>query len=81
MAKHTLRQKLTDELNSALGRLYDSGFLEGEKPEIQLTPPKQESHGDFACNVALMLAKPAKKNPREIAGQLVDALGNGGGLL
>jgi arginyl-tRNA synthetase len=34
------------------------------------------SHGDFACNVAMRLAKPAKKNPREIATSIVAALGN-----
>ncbi|MEM6733243.1 MAG: hypothetical protein AAF658_16915 [Myxococcota bacterium] len=81
MHKTTLRQKLTHELEAALGKLYETGFLAGDVPGIQLTPPKQEAHGDFACNVALMLAKPAKKNPREIASQLVDSLGDGGGLL
>ncbi|MEO1172995.1 MAG: arginine--tRNA ligase, partial [Myxococcota bacterium] len=81
MKKKTLKQKLTDELKEALERLYTEGFLEGEVPSIQLTPPKQESHGDFACNAALMLAKPAKKNPREIATRLVDALGDANGLL
>jgi arginyl-tRNA synthetase len=34
------------------------------------------SHGDFACNVAMRLAKPARKNPREIAASVVDALGD-----
>ncbi len=34
------------------------------------------SHGDFACNVAMRLAKPAKKNPREIATGIVAALGD-----
>jgi len=37
---------------------------------------RDASHGDFACNVAMRLAKPARKNPREIAASLVDALGN-----
>lgn len=81
MKKTTLKQKLTQELRDALASLYADGFLEGDAPKIQLTPPKQESHGDFACNVALMLAKPAKKNPREIATRLVDALGDAKGLL
>jgi len=34
------------------------------------------SHGDFACNVAMRLAKPAKMNPREIATSIVAALGD-----
>lgn len=77
----TLKQRLTDALTAALGRLYTDGFLEGEAPAIQLTPPKQESHGDFACNVALALAKPAKRNPRDIATRIVEQLGTDDDLL
>jgi arginyl-tRNA synthetase len=36
--------------------------------------PKQASLGDFAVTVAMQLARPLKKNPREVAGALVDAL-------
>ncbi|MCB1214606.1 MAG: arginine--tRNA ligase [Deltaproteobacteria bacterium] len=36
--------------------------------------PKQSSHGDYSSNVAMVLAKPLKKNPREIAQALADAL-------
>ncbi|HEY6280764.1 MAG TPA: arginine--tRNA ligase [Burkholderiales bacterium] len=41
---------------------------------IELTRPKQESHGDYACNLALLLAKPLRGNPRDIAAQLLAAL-------
>ena len=37
---------------------------------------RDASHGDFACNVAMRLAKPARKNPREIATAIVEALPN-----
>ena len=37
---------------------------------------RDSSHGDFACNVAMRLAKPARKNPREIAASVVEALGD-----
>ena len=36
--------------------------------------PKQAAHGDLACTAAMQLAKPLKRNPRELAQQLVDAL-------
>jgi len=36
--------------------------------------PKQASHGDLACTAAMPLAKALKKNPREVAGALVEAL-------
>jgi len=35
---------------------------------------RQKEHGDFACNVAMTLAKPARKNPRELATMVVEAL-------
>jgi len=37
----------------------------------RLSVPKQREHGDFATNLALMLAKPTGKSPRELAEQLV----------
>ena len=37
---------------------------------------RDPSHGDFASNAAMQLAKPARKNPREIATQIVAALGD-----
>ncbi|WP_128895520.1 arginine--tRNA ligase [Longirhabdus pacifica] len=36
-------------------------------PSIHLEKPKDETHGDYATNVAMQLTKIARKNPREIA--------------
>ena len=44
------------------------------QPSIQLERCKDKAHGDLACNVAMMLAKPLRSNPRAIAQQIVDAL-------
>jgi arginyl-tRNA synthetase len=41
---------------------------------IQLERPRDPSHGDFASNLAMLLAKALKKSPREIAQQLVREL-------
>jgi len=41
---------------------------------IQLERPRDPTHGDFATNLAMQLAKALKKNPREIAQQLVNEL-------
>jgi len=41
---------------------------------IVLERPKHAEHGDYACNVALQLAKTLKRAPRQIAAQLVAAL-------
>ena len=41
---------------------------------VVLERPKIAAHGDLACNIALQIAKPLKKNPREIAQTIADAL-------
>ena len=41
---------------------------------VHLERPKQAGHGDFATNLALQLAKPLRRNPRELAALLVQAL-------
>ncbi|HCD06330.1 MAG TPA: arginine--tRNA ligase, partial [Methylophaga sp.] len=42
--------------------------------DVKLERTKDRSHGDFASNIAMVLAKPAKMNPRQIATLIVDAL-------
>ena len=37
---------------------------------------RDPSHGDFACNIAMRLAKPARKNPRDIAAMIIAAIGD-----
>jgi arginyl-tRNA synthetase len=41
---------------------------------IQLDRPKSIEHGDFSSNIAMMLAKPLKKNPRELAALIIEKL-------
>ncbi len=41
---------------------------------IVLERPKSAEHGDFACNIAMQLAKTLKQNPRALAQQIIDAL-------
>jgi arginyl-tRNA synthetase len=43
-------------------------------PNVALERPRDPSHGDIACNIAMQLAKPLKTNPRELATRLVAAL-------
>ena len=46
----------------------------GTTARIQLDRPKQAQHGDFACNIAMLLAKELRGNPRAIAQKILDAL-------
>jgi arginyl-tRNA synthetase len=51
------------------------GLTTSSRPvAVVLERPKVAAHGDLACNVALQIAKPLKKNPREIAQAIADAL-------
>ena len=43
-------------------------------PLITLERPRDPTHGDLACNIAMQLAKPLKKNPRELAQALAEAV-------
>lgn len=44
------------------------------QPKLSLERPKVASHGDVASNVAMQIAKPLKRNPRDLAQEIVDAL-------
>ncbi len=65
-----LRAHLIELLSAAL----DDALPEAPKPAISLERPKSSDHGDYATNVALQLAKPLKRNPRDIALTLARAL-------
>ncbi len=76
-SKSTLTSPLLD-LKGHLAGLFASA-LDAVAPtnsaaSISFDRPKLPEHGDFATNLALQLAKPLKRNPREIAQALVGAL-------
>ncbi|MDP3845730.1 MAG: arginine--tRNA ligase [Pseudomonas sp.] len=69
--KDTIRQLI----QQALARLTTAGVLpQGLSPAIQVENSRDKTHGDFASNIAMMLAKPAGLKPRELAEQLIAAL-------
>jgi arginyl-tRNA synthetase len=41
---------------------------------VLIERPKQAAHGDYACNLAMQLARPLRKSPRDIAQALIAAL-------
>lgn len=54
--------------------LIQLGVAEDQIPEIKIENPRDPSHGDAATNIAMLLAKPLRKNPRQIAEELVSHL-------
>ncbi|NJD36206.1 MAG: arginine--tRNA ligase [Betaproteobacteria bacterium] len=65
-----VRHHLIHLLRTALASVAPAQGL----AEIILERPKQASHGDFASNLALQLARELKANPRQIAERLVREL-------
>ncbi|MBP9703091.1 arginine--tRNA ligase [Candidatus Woesebacteria bacterium] len=65
-------------ITEALGRaLAATGLMpESGVPDFNVSHPKDESHGDYATNLALLLAKNSGKNPREVAEKLITSLQN-----
>ena len=67
---HDVKSQLTALLQQALASVAPTAT---DTP-IHLERPRDPTHGDFATNLAMQLAKALKKNPREIANQLVAEL-------
>ncbi len=65
------KQQLIDLFQAALAPVVAGSGLQ---PGVVLERPRDASHGDIACNIAMQLAKPLKKNPRELAQAIVAAL-------
>jgi len=70
-----MKQTLEALLEQALDDLKSQAAVPQDltlKPSVERTRDPQ--HGDFATNLAMMLAKPCKSNPRQLAEQLISAL-------
>ncbi|MGY2065056.1 arginine--tRNA ligase [Blastococcus sp. SYSU DS0619] len=61
-------EQLQDVVRTAVGAVVERGALPVEVPaDVVIERPKNPEHGDYATNVALRLAKPAGRPPREVA--------------
>ena len=74
-----------EQLRTAVARSL-AQVLEGSEVEpiatedVVIERPKSREHGDYATNVALVMAKKAGRNPRELAGELADLLKDAQGI-
>lgn len=77
----TLKAQIEQRLQAAMSALQAAGHLPADWAAVPvLTIPKDASHGDFATNLALQLAKPMGLSPRQAAEQLVAALVDRAGI-
>ncbi|HEX7813785.1 arginine--tRNA ligase [Dyella sp.] len=71
-----MKEQLRDLLLQAIRTLQAHATLPAdlEVPSFVIERTRNRDHGDFAANAAMLLAKPARAKPRDLAQQLVDAL-------
>lgn len=71
----TMKDTIRQLIQQALTQLVNEGVLpEGLSPAIQVENARDKTHGDFASNIAMMLAKPAGMKPRDLAEKIIAAL-------
>ncbi|MFL0417825.1 arginine--tRNA ligase [Sphingomonas sp. 179-I 2A4 NHS] len=73
----TLYPRFAAHVDAALDALVAAGALDASVDRRNLTvePPRDPAHGDLATNAAMVLAKPAKQNPRALAEKIAAELG------
>ena len=73
--KEPLKRGLEALVTSAISTLRACGELDVESvPPVVIERTRDPRHGDFACPVALGLARAARRNPRDLAARIVAAL-------
>lgn len=68
------QKQLISLIQAAVAQSLPDAQADTAQANVLLERPKVAAHGDVATNVAMQLAKPAKRNPRELAQAIVDAL-------
>lgn len=66
--------KLRNAVSEALKQAFD---LDKPADEIVIETPRSREHGDFAANTAMQLARVLRRNPRQIAEALAQAVDRG----
>lgn len=74
-----VKSSIIEDIKKAIQEAIQANKINIEKlPDIYLETPRDKAHGDFACNVAMQLAKEAKQSPRNIANIIVENLNKDG---
>lgn len=68
------QKQLISLIQAAVAQSLPDAQADAARANVLLERPKVAAHGDVATNVAMQLAKPAKRNPRELAQAIVEAL-------
>ena len=65
-----MKDNIKKTLSEILEDLYSQVEPEIKNLKISIQDNKEKEHGDLATNIAMVLAKPLKKNPKEIAEEI-----------
>jgi len=66
-----IEEKIKQAAGQAVKQLYD---IDPQPAQLMVEIPKDPAMGDFSTNIAMRLAKPLRRNPREIAQEIADAM-------
>ena len=69
-----MKQHIEQLIHAALKKLQQDGELQTIPASVQVDATKDKQHGDYASNIAMILAKQMQKKPREIAERLIQVL-------
>jgi arginyl-tRNA synthetase len=72
-----IRSQLRAILTEAVEKAVAAGDLTGPAPAITLEVPKEKAHGEFATNLAMVMAKPERRAPRAVAEAVIKHLVTG----
>lgn len=70
-----MKHQIKSLVSQAVDALKQAGILDDSiQPNVQIEHARDKQHGDYACNIAMMLAKQAKRKPRDLAEEIIKHL-------
>ncbi len=76
---NSIHEKIRKQIETAVQKAIIKSISKGKLPQMDILPvmvekPREESHGDFSTNIAMQMAKQAKKAPVQIACMIIDEI-------
>ena len=69
-----MKEQLQNLLTKSIRNLIDQGLITVMPDKVRIDHTKDKNHGDYATNIALILAKQVKVNPKELAQTIIESL-------
>jgi arginyl-tRNA synthetase len=76
-----MRQKIRKVIDDTLAALRSRELCSSETPTYSVASPRHQDHGDWSCNVAMLLSRSEGKKPQAIARLIVDNLVDADGVV